>query len=85
MEGPSAHINSWRRPVPQERTQPQGSGGAVAKIFVHMPLPYLRCCKNLYAHTTPAHATPLSAQIAEWHVHEDFYNKTVIAGFVGHL
>ena len=32
----------------------------------------VRCCINLYAHTTP-----LCAQIAEWHVRKDLCNKTV--------
>ena len=35
-------------------------GGSEATRFMHMPLRYLRCRINLYAH-----ATPLSAQIAE--------------------
>ena len=30
------------------------------------------CCINLYAH-----ATPLSVQIAEWHVHKDLCNREV--------
>ncbi len=34
------------------------------------------CCINFYAHDTP-----LSAQIAGWHVHKDFCSKTAIPGF----
>ena len=65
---------------------PQGEMGVCSIILVNVPGLFStntsnkNCSINLYAHTTQ-----LSAQIAEWYVHKDLCNKTVIPGFMWHL
>ena len=73
----------FHRPKGLGRAPPTATAPArrpVSPHPAHQLMPRVAPVPHYYAHTIL-----LSAQIAEWYVHKDLCNKTLIRGFVRHL